>query len=383
MSRKLLVLLTGLMMSVSSVSFAQTPVKIGLTGTFTGPNASNGLPYRHAADVFPPTLGGHPVEWILLDDGGDATTAMKNARRFVDVDKVDAIVGSTSSPTAMTLFDIANGSKTVQLAMSPVAIPPEKRAFVFNVPQPVSLMSAAIVDDMVKQGVKTAAFIGYADGWGDLNWNIFKEMAPKAGIEILAEERYNRTDPSVIAQVLKVIAQDPDAVFIGASTTPAVLPHATLRDQGYDGLVYQTHGTVAQAFLDAGGKAVEGARMPTGPMVAANELPDSNPIKQVSLDFVKKYQAKWGDGPVSPFAGYAWDAMLILDAAAKKALATGAKPGTEDFRVALRDALQSGDEVVGTNGVYRFTSEDHYGLDERARVMITVKDGKFRLLESN
>lgn len=382
MSRKLLALLTGLMMSMSSTSFAQTPVKIGLTGTFTGPNASNGLPYRHAADIFPPTLGGHPVEWILLDDGGDATTAMKNARRFVDVDKVDAIVGSTSSPTAMTLFDIANGSKTTQLAMSPVAISPEKRAFVFNVPQPVSLMSAAIVDDMVKQGVKTTAFIGYADGWGDLNWNIFKEMAPKAGIKILAEERYNRTDPSVIAQVLKVIAEKPDAVFIGASTTPAVLPHATLRDQGYTGLVYQTHGTVAQAFLDAGGKAVEGARMPTGPMVAAAELPDSNPIKQVSQDFIKKYQAKWGPGPVSPFAGYAWDAMLILDAAAKKASESGAKPGTEAFRVALRDALESGHEVVGTNGVYRFTKDDHYGVDERARVMVTVKDGKFRLLDT-
>lgn len=381
MSRKFFALMAAVMLSASSVSFAQTPIKIGLTGTFTGPNASNGIPYREAAEVFPATMGGHPVEWIILDDGGDATSAMKNARRFVDVDKVDAIVGSTSSPTAMTLFDIANNSKTSQLAMSPVAISDEKKAFVFNVPQPVSLMSAAIVDDMKKNGVKTAAFIGYADGWGDLNWNIFKEMAPKAGIEVLAEERYNRTDPSVIAQVLKVIAVDPDAVFIGASTTPAVLPHATLRDQGYEGPIYQTHGTVAQAFLDAGGEAVEGARMPTGPMVAANELPDNNPIKQVSLDFIKKYQAKWGDGPVSPFAGYAWDAMLILDAAAEKALATGAKPGTEAFRVALRNGIQSGEEVVGTNGVYRYTPEDHYGLDERARVMITVEDGKFRLLE--
>ncbi|HBT31696.1 MAG TPA: branched-chain amino acid ABC transporter substrate-binding protein [Pusillimonas sp.] len=381
MSRKLFALMAAVMLSASSVSFAQTPIKIGLTGTFTGPNASNGIPYREAAEVFPATMGGHPVEWIILDDGGDATSAMKNARRFVDVDKVDAIVGSTSSPTAMTLFDIANNSKTSQLAMSPVAISDEKKAFVFNVPQPVSLMSAAIVDDMKKNGVKTAAFIGYADGWGDLNWNIFKDMAPKAGIEVVAEERYNRTDPSVIAQALKVIAVDPDAVFIGASTTPAVLPHATLRDQGYEGPIYQTHGTVAQAFLDAGGEAVEGARMPTGPMVAADELPDDNPIKQVSLDFIKNYQAKWGDGPVSPFAGYAWDAMLILDAAAEKALASGAKPGTEAFRVALRDGIQSGEEVVGTNGVYRYTPDDHYGLDERARVMITVEDNQFRLLE--
>lgn len=383
MSRTLLAMFTGLLMAATSASYAQTPLKIGFTGTFTGANASNGIPYRNAAEVFPSTLGGQAVEWIVLDDGGDATQAMKNARRFIDVDKVDAIVGSTSSPTSMTLFDIANSSKTVQLAMAPVKIPDDKRAFVFNVSQPVPLMTSAIVGDMKKQGVKTAAYIGYADGWGDMNWDIFKDMAPKAGIKVVAEERYNRTDPSVIAQVLKVVAADPDAVFIGASTTPAVLPHATLRDQGYKGVIYQTHGTVAQAFLNAGGKAVEGARMPTGPMVVADDLGDNNPIKKVAKEFIGKYQAKWGPNPVPAFAGTAWNAYLLLDAASAKALKAGSKPGTPEFRQALRDALQSGDEVVGTDGVFKYTADDHYGVDERARVMITVKDGKFRLLEKD
>lgn len=383
MSRTLLAMFAGLLMAASSASYAQTPIKIGFTGTFTGANASNGIPYRNAAEVFPSTLAGHSVEWIVLDDGGDATQAMKNARRFIDVDKVDAIVGSTSSPTSMTLFDIANNSKTVQLAMAPVKIPDDKRAFVFNVSQPVPLMTSAIVGDMKKQGVKTAAYIGYADGWGDMNWDIFKDMAPKAGIKVVAEERYNRTDPSVIAQVLKVVAADPDAVFIGASTTPAVLPHATLRDQGYKGLIYQTHGTVAQAFLNAGGKAVEGARMPTGPMVVADDLSDGNPIKKVAKEFIGKYQAKWGPNPVPAFAGTAWNAYLLLDAASAKVLKAGAKPGTPEFRLALRDALQSGDEVVGTDGIFKYTADDHYGLDERARVMITVKGGKFRLLEKD
>lgn len=379
MSRQLLLTVAALLVSASSAVHAEAPIKIGFTGTFTGPNASNGIPYRNAAELFPQTLGGKPAQWIVLDDGGDATQAMKNARRFVDVDKVDVIVGSTSSPTSMTLFDIANSSETAQLAMAPVAIPADKNAYVFNIVQPVGLMMSAIVDDMKKNGVKTAAYIGYADGWGDLNWNVFKDMAPKAGIEIVAEERYNRTDPSVTAQVLKTVSVDPDVVFIGASTTPAVLPHATLRDQGFEGVIYQTHGTVAQAFLDAGGKAVEGARLPTGPMVVAEDLSDDNPVKQVSQDFIKKYQAKWGPGPVPAFAGSAWDAMLILDAAMSR---TGdAKPGTAEFRKAVRDAIQDGHDVVGTNGVYHYTAQDHYGVDERSRVMITVKDGRFTLLE--
>jgi len=360
---------------------AQTPIKIGFTGTFTGPNASNGIPYRNAIEVFPPTLGGRPAQWIVLDDGGDTTQAMRNARRFVDVDKVDVIVGSTSTITARTLFDIANNSQTPQLAMAPVAIPDDKRAFVFNVSQPVSLMSEAIVEDMQKMGIKTAAFIGFTDGWGDLNWNDFSTMAPAAGIKVVAHERYNRTDPSVIAQVLKIMSAKPDAVFVGASTTPAVLPHVTLRDQGFEGLIYQTHGTVAQAFLDSGGAAVEGARMPTGPMVVVEDLPDDNPIKSVSQDFIQRYQAKWGDGPVPAFAGTAWDAMRILDAAVSHLPAEQIAPGTSAFRLALRDAMQSGHEVVGTNGVFRFTPQDHYGLDARARVMVSVRQGRFRLLE--
>lgn len=378
MSRKLVSIVAAVLTSICTVTSAQT-IKIGLTGTFTGPNASNGIPYRNAAEIFPSTMGGAPVEWIVLDDGGDATNAMKNARRFVDVDKVDAIVGSTSTPTAMTLFDLANASKTMQFAMSPVAIPENKKAYVFNVPHPVSLMVSAIIDDMKAHGVKTVAYIGYSDGWGDLNWNAFNERAAKSGLKVVAHERYNRTDPSVTAQALKIVAARPDAVFIGASTTPAVLPHLTLKDQGFEGQIYQTHGTVAQAFLNTGGKGVEGARMPTGPMVAAADLPASNPIKQVSLDFIKKYQAKWGSGPVTPFAGYAWDAMLLLDAAAGVALKTAA-PGTEAFRVALRDAMNSGKEVVGTNAVYKYTAEDHYGVDERARVLVQVKEGAFRLV---
>jgi len=353
-------------------------IRIGLTGTFTGPNASVGIPYRNTAEIYPPTLGGVPVRWIVLDDGGDPTAALKNARRFVDQDKVDAIVGSTSTPPATAMFDVANESRTLQIAMAPVAIPPQKAAWVFNIPQPVPLMVSAIIDDMKRRNLKTAAFIGYADGWGDLNWNAFSKLAADAGIRVVATERFNRTDTSVTAQALKVFAASPDAVFVGASGTPAVLPHVTLKDLGFKGPVYHTHGAVAGAFIQAGGKAVEGALMPTGPMVVTPDLADTNPIRKVSEDFIKRYQAKWGPGAVAPFAGYAWDAFLLLDAAAARAVQS-AKPGTPEFRAALRDAMLAGNEVVGTNAVYRYTDADRYGVDARARVLVTVKDGAFRL----
>ena len=373
------VVASALLSTLCAVAAAQE-IKIGLTGTFTGPNAANGIPYRNASEIFPPTLGGVPAKWIVLDDGGDATNAAKNTRRFLDVDKVDAIVGSTSTPTAMSMFDAVHAGKTVQFAMSPVNLPADRSEWTYNIVQPVPLMLSAIIEDMKKAKVKTAAYIGYADGWGDLNWTFFEKLAGAAGIKVVASERYGRTDPSVTAQILKIVAADPDAVYIGASTTPAVLPQVTLKDQGYRGRIYQTHGTVSQTFLNSGGAAVEGARMPTGPMVVADDLPDGNPIKAVSKDFIATYQAKWGKGPVSPFAGYAWDAMRLLDAAAADAV-NKAKPGTPEFREALKDALNAGKEVVGTNAIYRYTAADHYGVDERARVLVEVRKGAFRLVD--
>lgn len=378
--KKKLFYLAGMSLAILSALASAQPVKIGLTGTFTGANASNGIPYRNAAELFPKEVNGQEVEWIVLDDGGDASNAMKNVRRFVDVDKVDFIVGSTSTPTALATLDLANSSQTVQLAMSPIQIPDSKKAFVFNLPQPAELMIAAVVEDMRHQGVKSVSYIGYADGWGDLIWDAFVQQVKEAGIEVITEERYNRTDTSVTAQVLKTAAANPDAVFIGGSTMPAALPQVGLRERGYEGYIYQTHAAVAQAFLDAGGEAVEGTRLPGGPMTAADELDADNPIKTVAQNFISTYQAKWGPGPVPIFAGYAWDAMLVLNSIIPLALEQS-QPGTKAFRLALRDALESGVETVGTNAVYQFDKEDHYGVDERARVMLEVKDGTFQLIK--
>ena len=363
---------------MSATALAQE-IRIGLTGTFTGPNASVGIPYRNTAEIYPPTLGGMPARWIVLDDGGDPTAGIKNARRFVDEDKVDAIVGSTSTPVAIAMFDIASESRTLQIAMAPVAIPAGKAAWLFNIPQPVPLMVSAIVEDMKRRGIKTAAYIGYADGWGDLNWNGFSKLAADAGIKVVATERFNRTDTSVTGQALKLFSASPGAVFVGASGTPAVLPHVSIKDLGFKGPIYHTHGAVAGAFIQSGGKAVEGALMPTGPMVVTADLPESNPIRKVSTDFIARYQAKWGPGAVTPFAGYAWDAYLLLDAAVASAAKSGAKPGTPQFRAALRDAMIAGKEVVGTNAVYKHTDADRYGVDERGRVLVEVKGGAFRL----
>ncbi len=371
-------ILTAFTLCISPAA-ARDDIRIGVTGTFTGPAAAIGIPYKQASELFPAKVAGRSVTWIVLDDGGDPGTAVKNARRFTDEDKVDVILGSTSPPGSMAMFDVATEAKTPQFSLAPVPIPAAKQAWLFNIPQAVPIMVSAIVDHMAAQKVKTVGYIGFTDSWGDQNYGALTKLAGEKGIKVVGNERYNRVDTSVTAQALKIASENPDVVFIGGSASPAVLPHLALRDLGYKGQIYHSHGSVSRPVLQAGGKSLEGSIAPTGPVIVADELPDSYPTKKAAVDFIKIYEEKWGKGTRNPFAGYAWDAMLVVTASIPDALKAG-EPGTPEFREGLRKAIESGKEVQGTHAVYRYTPDDHYGVDQRARVLVTVKDGAFRLL---
>jgi branched-chain amino acid transport system substrate-binding protein len=373
----LAITLTGFVVSLPAA--AAREIRIGVTGTFTGPAAAIGVPYKQASELFPNEIAGQPVKWIVLDDGGDPSTAVKNALRFIDKENVDAILGSTSPPGSIAMFNTAIAGKTPQLSLAPVPIPEAKRAWIFNVPQPVPIMVSAIVDHMVAKKYKTVGFIGFTDSWGDQNYAALARLAEAKNIKVISDERYNRADISVTAQALKIHSQNPEAVFIGASGTPAVLPHLALRELGYKGQIYHSHGSVSRPVLEQGGQALEGSVAPTGPIVVADQLPDSQPVKKTALEFITAYEARWGKGTRNPFAGYGWDGMLIISAAIPEALKAG-QPGTVEFREGLRKAIEAGKEVTGTHAVYRYTPEDHYGVDQRARVLVIVKDGAFRLL---
>lgn len=364
---------------LSSTATAQE-ITVGLTMGTTGPGASLGVHYRNAFQLMPKTVGGQPVKFIILEDATDATNAAKNARKLITEDKVDVIFGSVAVPSTTQIAQIATETKTPHIALSPVALPPDKREWIFTVPQPTELMMSAVIEHMKSKGVKTVGYVGFSDTWGDLVYNAIEKHAGPAGIKIVTNERYARADTSVTGQVLKIIAANPDAVVVGGSGTGGALPHIGLVERGYKGQIYHNHGTVNREFIKVGGKAVEGAIAPTGPLIVWEDLPDSNPIKAVAGDFIKRYEATFGEGTRNAFAGYSWDGFLLLDAAVPAAMKK-AKPGTPEFRQALRDALENVKNVVGTHGVYNMTPNDHTGLDNRARVLVHVDKANWRLLK--
>jgi len=359
---------------------AHADINVGVILSYTGPAASLGIPERNTVALLPDTIAGEKVNYIVLDDATDSALAGRHARKLAAENNVDIFLGSSNTPSNVAVAEVAAETRTPQISISPVNVAPDREAWLFRAPQHYDIMADGLLEHMKVTGVKTLGFIGYADTYGE-NWlNTMQRLTASAGMRITAVERFNRTDTSATGQAVKVLAARPDAVLIVASGTPSALPQSALQERGYKGQIYQTHGTATKEYIRVGGKGVEGTILPVGPVVVADQLPDSHPSKKLGLDYIQRYEAMYGAGSLSAFGAQFYDAYLLFEAAVPGALKI-AKPGTPAFRAALRDAIERSREVVATHGVYNMTPNDHWGLDNRSRVLITVKDGDWKLVD--
>jgi len=378
--RKLLPALAAALVLVTAP--ARGDINVGVTLSATGPAASLGIPEKNTFELLPTSIGGQKINWIILDDGSDTTKAVTNTRKLISEDKVDVVVGSTITPNSLAMVDVVADAETPMISMAASAriVDPgnPKTRWVFKTPQNDALMADAIAIHMKANGIKTMAYIGFADAYGDGWLAEMRRSAQTAGIKIVAEEKYNRNDPSVTGQILKIVAANPEAVLIGAAGTPGATPQKELVARNYKGKIYQTHGIANPDFLRVVGKDGNGTILPIGPMLVFEQLPDSNPLKKAAAEYITKYEAKYGKDSRSTFGGHAWDSYLLLARAVPEALKK-AQPGTKEFRLALRDALENTKELVATHGVYTMTPQDHNGLDNRARTMIRIDNGKWVL----
>lgn len=363
-----------------AAGLAHAEVTVGVSISSTGPSASLGIPQKNTMPFLPETIGGEKIRYILMDDASDPTQGTKVARRFVTEDKVDIILGSSSVAPSIAISEVADESQTVQLAFSPIELKPGRGAWTYRLAQPVKLMADAVTTRAQANGVKSIAFIGFADAYGETWLKEFTSAALAKGIRILATERYARSDTSVTAQVLKMMAAKPDAMLIAGAGTGAALPHTTLRERGYTGPVYHTHGAATRDLIRIGGKAVNGAILPAGPVIVAEQLPADSAPRKPGLDYVNRYEKQYGPETRTQFGAHPYDAGLVLQRIVPVALKR-AKPGTPEFRKALRDALESERDIVVSHGVLNYTAQDHFGFDNRGRVMLTIDNGNWKLLK--
>lgn len=383
MQLKKLALLCAAVAGFSTAAWAD--VNVGVTVSATGPAASLGIPERNTIALMPREIAGQKINYIVLDDASDTTAAVTNTRKLISENKVDIVLGSTTTPNSLAMIDAVTESKTPMISMAASASIVEpvdaKKRWVFKTPQNDIMMALAIAEHMAASGVKTAAYIGFSDAYGEGWAREFSKALELKKIQLVANERFSRTDTSVTGQVLKIMGAKPDAVLVGGSGTPAALPQKALEERGYAGKYYQTHGVANADFLRVGGKDVEGTLLPAGPVLVAAQLPASNPVRKSALEYIDAYEKAHGKGSVSTFGGHAWDAGLLLKAAVPVAL-NKAQPGTPEFRAALRDALEGTKNVAGAHGIFNMSPTDHLGLDQRARVMVKIENGTWKYQET-
>ncbi len=357
---------------------ALADITIGVTMPLTGPASGLGIPMQNGFKLWPETIAGEKVKLIILDDATDPTKGVQNARKLATEDKADVIFGSGATPVAIAIVDVAIENKVPQIALSPIGLPPGKDTWSFRLPQNNAVMAEAMVAHMVKGGVKSVGFIGYTDAYGELWLQALTPRLEKAGIKLVAAERFARTDTSVTAQALKITSANPDAVVVVATGSGAAMPQLGIADRGFKGKYYQTHAAATRDLMRVGGKTVEGTFVTSGPVVVVEQLPDSHPSKAVGLKFVQAYEKANGAGTRNQFAAHTWDGLMLLEAAVPIALKK-AKPGTPEFRAALRDALEAAPAVAVTHGVLDYKADDHWGFGNDAAVVMKVVDGDWKL----
>lgn len=359
---------------------AAADLKLGFITSLSGSSSSLGIPYAkglQAAIAAQPNVNGKKVQVIQLDDASDPTTAARNARKLIVEDNVDALIGTAGTPSGLAINGVALEYKVPFISIAQSKVDGPDGAWMVTVPQSAPLMIDTVVAHMKRSGVRKVAYIGFSDAWGDLVYDALVEAAKKNGIAVLTNERYARNDSSVTGQVLKIVAARPDAVLTGTSGTPGALPYLALKQRGYRGTIYGTHGIINPDFIRVGGASLENLYAPTGPVVVAEQLPASHPSRKVALDFRAAYQKTFGSAPTDAFAPYSYDAWLIFTNAAGRAMAKQ-QPGTPAFRSALHDAVNSTRELVGTQGVYNFRPDSRFGSDQRAVVMVKLEKGQWK-----
>lgn len=365
-------------LALMSMGFAHADITIGVVQPLTGPASGLGIPVKNGIAIWPKTISGETLKVVVLDDATDPTTGVKDAQRLVTEDKADIIVGSSATPVAIPMADVTAEAGTPQLSTAPAGLPPGKDKWFFRLPQSNDVMAFAVVAHMKKQNVKTVGFLGYTDAYGELWLKALTAEAAKNGIKIVATERFARADTSVTGQVLKLTSANPDAILIVASGSGAGMPQKAVMERGFKGKVYQTHAAATQDLMRTAGKDAEGTFVVSGPATVAEQLPDSHPSKAAAVAFVQGYEKAYGPGSRNQFAGHAADALTVLEKAIPVALKK-AKPGTPEFRAALRDALEGMGRTVLAHGVLNWTAQDHWGYTTETGVMLKVVNGAFKV----
>lgn len=363
-----------------SVGHAQDTIKIGSSLSMTGPASFLGDPEAKTLEHYVAKINsdggvlGKKLEAVIYDDEGDANKARTNVKRLIEEDKVDVILGLSTTGATMAVVPLVEqaGMPTVSLAGAVVIIEPVKK-WVFKTPHTDRMACGKIFEDMKKQGISKIGMISGGGGFDKSMRAQCTELAPEHGIEILADETYGPKDTDMTVQLTKIKGTAGVQAMLnpGFGEGPAIVTK-NMRQIGFDVPLYQSHGVASKKFIELAGDAAEGVRLPAAALLVADKLPDGDAQKPVVVSYKAEFEKAFPDSAVSTFGGHMYDALFMYVEAVKRA-------GSSD-KAKVRDEIEMTKGFVGTGGEFNMSANDHLGLDLSAFRMLEIRNGDWSLL---
>ncbi len=388
MKTRLPVILCVLLMSglLAGPASAAEPIKLGAFFDLTGASAAIGTPTKLVAEMVVKKINsegginGRPLELVTADDEGDPTKAAIIAKKFIEADKVTAIIGPTRTDTGMASKPIIEQMKVptfMCVGGDPIILGGKYGTFkyVFKSPQRTSVAVQKIYAYLKKKGAQKIALITAADGFGKDGKAELERLAPEYGLKIIGSESFQATDNDMTAQLVKIKGASPEALICWTIGKAGAIVAKNVQQLGLKIPLFQCHGQPDPIYIELAGKASDGSIMPSTKLMVAPQLPNSDPQKKVILEFIRLYKDVYHydkQFPINTHSGYAWDAIYMVADAMKKA-------GTNNEK--LRDAIEGTKGYVGISGVYNLTPEDHNGLGTDSMVMVQIVNGQWKMLE--
>jgi len=368
-------------------ALAAEPIKIGAFFALSGPAAFIGTPTKLVAEMVTEKINkegginGRPIQLVIGDTESDPTKAVMVFKKFVNVDKVDAVIGPTRTDTGMAVKKLAHESQmptVMTVGGDPVIMGGEKLGpfdWVFKTPQRSSVAVQKVYQFLKKRNVKKIALITSSDGFGKDGKGWLVKFAPEYGLEIVADEGFEPSDTDMTPQLTKIKASPAEYIVCWTIGPAGSIVAKNVKQLGIDKPLFQCHGLPDPKYVELAGAAAEGNLMPSTKLMAADQLPDADPQKKVILEFIRLYNEVYKfdkQFPINTHSGYAWDAMYLIANAMKKV-------GTDKAKV--REAIENTKGYVGISGVFNLTPEDHNGLGVDSMIIVKVEGGKWKLVE--
>jgi len=364
----------------ASAAYAQNTIKIGSVLSVTGPASFLGDPEKKTLEMYVRDINaaggvsGKKLELFIYDDGSDANKARTFATRLVEEDKVDAVIAGSGSGSALAIRGVFEDAALPYISLAGAAeIVLPVRKWVFKMPHTEPMSCGKIFEDLKKRNLTRIGIISGTDGWGKAMRAECVAMAPKEGITVVKDEIYGAADSDMTPQLtnIKNTAGVQAVINCGFGQGPAIVTR-NYRQVGLAVPLYQSHGVSSKSYINLAGEAANGVRLPAAALLVADQLPDSDPLKKVAIEYKTKFEKETGQ-PVSTFGGHARDALFMLVEALKRA-------GSAD-KAKVRDEIEKTKNFIGTGGVINMSATDHLGLDLNSFRMIEIKNGDWSLVQ--